>query len=93
MEKKTEVRSFEVTYICDECKEGTMIYIGEITTNWSLKFQHRCEKCFHMQDFDLVYPIIRYEPLGFGQSDMIGPISPSKKEFCVPIDLYDVFRK
>ncbi len=74
MEKKTEVRSFEVTYICDECKEGEMIYIGEFMSNWNLTYQHRCEKCFHIQYFDLVYPIMRYEPLGFGQSDMIGPM-------------------
>ena len=74
MEKKTEVRSFEVTYICDECNEGTMIYIGEYISKWAIKYQHQCEKCSHLQVFDQKYPVIRYEPLGFGRSDMFGPI-------------------
>lgn len=73
MEKRTEVKTFEISYICDECHEGKMIYVGEITTNWSLKFQHRCEKCFHTQNFDLVYPNIRYGPRPI-LPDMIGPI-------------------
>jgi hypothetical protein len=74
MEKKTEVRVFEVSYICDKCNEGEMIYIGEFMTNFSLKYRHRCEKCFDIHEFNVVYPQVRYEPIGIGRSDMIGNV-------------------
>ena len=74
MQKKTEVRSFEVSYICDKCNDGEMIFTGITLTSYPPQYQHKCEKCFSIQNFKIAYPTVTYEPLGFGQSDMIGPI-------------------
>ena len=61
MEKKTEVRSFEVSYICDRCNEGMMIFTGITLTSYPPQYQHKCDQCSNTQNFRVVYPTIRYE--------------------------------
>lgn len=66
MEKKIEVRSFEISYICDRCNEGTMIYTGVTLMSNPPQYPHRCDTCFNTQNLKNIYPRIHYEPLGFG---------------------------
>ena len=90
MENRTEVKTFKVSYICNNCGEGEMIDTGVVLTRNPMSYKHRCNKCFDIQYFPVKYPVIRYESIG---SDMIGPISTNKKEFFDPTSIYDLLYK
>ena len=59
-ELKTEIKSYRVTFLCEECNEGDMVYTGmELTSNppW---YTHRCNKCGEYKNFRRRYPGIVY---------------------------------
>jgi hypothetical protein len=91
MENRTEVKTFKVSYICDNCGEGEMIDTGVVLTRNPMLYKHRCNKCFDVQNFPVNYPIIRYETVG---SDTIGTIPSSlDKKFFDPTSIYDILYK
>lgn len=44
-EKRTEVKTYVVRYICDDCGEGEMVPTGQCLTSWPAKYPHKCSKC------------------------------------------------
>ncbi len=50
----------KITYICDVCKEGQMIFNKRATRDSELKilWQHACDKCNSLQLLDLRYPML-----------------------------------
>ncbi len=75
MEKKKPVNVIEVDYICDKCHAGNMIYTRDVYNNYSLKYEHLCTNCTNIEEFDVKYPIYKYEPV---VPDMIGPLSNTR---------------
>lgn len=62
MEKKTEVKVFEIRKFC-ECggefkftESRTLSYYPPVCT-------HKCDKCSKRDDFNVIYPKIVYEPV------------------------------
>jgi hypothetical protein len=63
-EIKHEVQTYEVDYICDECKEGRMRFTGVELTVHPPIYPHLCDKCKLRKDFRCIYPKIVYEKAG-----------------------------
>ncbi len=58
--QKREVKSVEVTYLCDACGKGMMAAMGEMDRD-NGAIEHRCVICDHSQVFNWVsYPHIEH---------------------------------
>lgn len=57
MERKRRVKTYEIVYICDECKKGEVENTNiTITTNPPIH-KHRCNNCDKEYEFvDKIYP-------------------------------------
>lgn len=62
-EIQTNLRTYQVDYACDACKEGFMVSEMMFPSN-PPKYRHRCTniKCQHTETFSKSYPLIEYEP-------------------------------
>ncbi len=59
-EQKREVKTVEVTYLCDACGQGMMSSVGEMNRETGDQ-EHRCVICDHSQVFKWVsYPHIEH---------------------------------
>ena len=59
-EQKREVKTVEVTYLCDACGKGMMTSVG-VADKTTGETEHRCVICDHSQMFKWVsYPHIEY---------------------------------
>ena len=59
-ENKREVRSVEVTYVCDACGKGMMARAGEMDPDTG-DIEHHCVICNHKQIFQWhEYPHIEH---------------------------------
>lgn len=62
MERRTEVKTYCVTLICDTCKEGEMIAGNTALLTNPPSCPHQCNRCGHVEKFvEACYPLIRYE--------------------------------
>jgi len=54
-----------VDYLCDMCNDGYMRYTGTTLTTNPPWYQHKCDKCGHIENMADMYPRIEYraEPL------------------------------
>jgi len=64
-EKKTEVKTFHVVYICDACGEGELQARDGYSNNLGTRWRHLCNKCNAVKDFDynVKYPHTVYETI------------------------------
>lgn len=68
-EIKTELKTYRVEYICDECKKGEMIYNNDdigidfmgLIGSGKIEFSHVCNKCKCRKGLKEIYPKIAYE--------------------------------
>jgi hypothetical protein len=61
-EERSEVKTFEIRYICDRCKTGKMIFTGEQIETYPPYNIHRCDDCYVRDEFlDVIYPHYEYE--------------------------------
>ncbi|MFT6958104.1 MAG: putative cysteine cluster protein YcgN (CxxCxxCC family) [Halieaceae bacterium] len=64
-ENKREVRTIEVTYLCDACGQGMMAKTGDMDPQTG-DIEHRCMICDHVQIFKWQeYP--RFEHIGLDE--------------------------
>lgn len=62
--KTIPVQPVRVTYICNTCLVGEMIYSGTAMSNtFGCNYDHHCSKCLTQQSFDAIYPYIDYEDI------------------------------
>lgn len=59
-ELSREVRTYQNTYICDECGKGEMKPTGMMLTSNPPQFSHRCNACGAEKIFCFQYPRIVY---------------------------------
>ena len=59
MEKKIEIRAYEVRYYCDECGKEVE-FVGYTAMSNPPKFKHNCE-CGESYWLDKQYPTIEYK--------------------------------
>lgn len=59
MEKLTELRSYRVDLVCEECEEGYMIHTGGLPADFPPLFLHQCSACHRLQRLDCIYPQFR----------------------------------
>lgn len=71
-EVKTQVKTYEVQYVCDVCKDGYMEPNGIMLTSNPPKYQHSCQNCNHSVSFRVQYPRMVYEPILFENISDIG---------------------
>ena len=55
-EVKTEVRTFNVEYVCDSCNQANMRSTGIVLTSNPPWYPHKCPNCGACQDFRTSYP-------------------------------------
>lgn len=60
-EIRSEVRTVEIDMICDECGDGRMRPSGTVLTTYPPKFPHECDKCGHVEVYNVRYPYVIYE--------------------------------
>ncbi len=60
-EKRTEIKTFLVSYVCEKCEAGEMKPTGVMLTSDPPKWPHSCSACGHEQVFCLKYPAVAYE--------------------------------
>lgn len=61
-EKRTEVKTYVVRYICDDCGEGEMVPTGLCLSIWPAQYPHKCNKCGASETFiGSTYPRTVYE--------------------------------
>ncbi len=60
-EKRTEVKTYQVTYTCDVCNEGEMQPAGVTLMSNPAQYPHKCKKCGSEKTFRSKYPKIVYE--------------------------------
>jgi len=63
MEVKFKVETLGLKYVCDECKEGDMIFTGLGTQKQPQKFQHKCNKCGKEKLLDRQYPGVEWKEM------------------------------
>lgn len=58
-EIKQEVKTYEINYICDTCKDGKMIDISKVAIvapDESFQYEHECDKCKKRAYLNKQYP-------------------------------------
>jgi len=71
-EIKKEVKTYQKSYICDECGEGEMKPTDVCLASNPPKFPHECTKCGHTQNFiGRKYPYITYEVIGLETHEVV----------------------
>jgi len=61
-ERKKEVKTYKIEYVCDECGEGDMRPTGICLTSNPPQYPHTCTVCGHEKRFrDKKYPLTVYE--------------------------------
>lgn len=59
-ELSKEVRTYEVSYICDVCEKGKMLPTGVMLASYPPQYPHRCNACGVENVFDRKYPQIAF---------------------------------
>ena len=59
-ERHTEVRTFLAEMECDECQKGDMKPFGFVLTTDPSLYQHRCENCGNVRNYQEKYPKVFY---------------------------------
>lgn len=62
-EKRKEVRTYEVRYICDECGSDKVYPTGMVLTSHPPKYPHVCIECAKNYTFKEKYPYTEYETI------------------------------
>jgi len=60
MEIKKEVKTYQVTFECPECKTGELIANYVLTTN-PPRYVHNCNNCDYTDTFENAYPYMEYK--------------------------------
>lgn len=61
-EKRIEVNTYIVRYICDECGEGEMFPTGTCLDSLPPQYPHKCHKCGASKTFiGITYPRTVYQ--------------------------------
>ena len=76
MEKLTELRTYRVDFVCEQCGEGHMVYTrgpSPFASPWfptgpPQSFPHQCTECRNEQYLRLTYPAFRYEDVEVADS-------------------------
>lgn len=55
-EQKRELKTYEVDYVCDECKNGRMRPTGVKHLTHPARYPHVCGNCGHKDSFPVIYP-------------------------------------
>ncbi len=63
MEKRREVKVFEVRLSCTQCEEGEMVSTGMVLTSYPAQYQYRCTHCDATTNSREIYPRYDYEPV------------------------------
>lgn len=67
-ENLQELKTYHVTYICDKCGEGEMVYGGICLATNPPQYPHECNKCQNKQTFwDVHYPCKAYKVMSEDQ--------------------------
>lgn len=62
--KTNPVKPVRVTYVCDICKKGELVYSNSAMSNsYSATYYHHCAKCGTPQALDTIYPYIDYQDI------------------------------
>jgi hypothetical protein len=62
MERRTEVKTYQVDYICDDCESGVMAFTGRTLLSHPPQYEHQCTQCGMTRYFrGVTYPKIVYE--------------------------------
>lgn len=65
MERRYEVRTYGVRYICDACGRGEMVALqgaqAYVQEGGRILIRHACVACHQMAVFGEKYPTVRYE--------------------------------
>lgn len=59
-EKRREIQTFEVDYICPKCKKGNMRSTGICYYTNPVQYQNKCNACGHTDTMDKTYPYVDY---------------------------------
>lgn len=60
MEVVKRVKPLKHFILCDECQIGQMLPTGVVLTSYPEQYQHKCDKCGHVEVFYKCYPVIDY---------------------------------
>lgn len=62
--KTTPVQPVRVTYVCNTCETGEMVYAGSSTTmGYDSYHNHYCSRCMTQAQLNTIYPYIEYEDI------------------------------
>jgi hypothetical protein len=67
----TLVRTHLLEYRCDKCNNGNMMPNGSATTTYPQRYGHVCTSCGNTEQFDHIYPQLKYEKLKIDLSNKI----------------------
>ena len=57
-EIKTEVKTYQIDYVCDECGCGYLRPTGEALLTHPPKYPHKCKTCGFKKTFKNKYPTV-----------------------------------
>jgi hypothetical protein len=63
MEKKTEVKVYQVDYICDKCGGGKVLYTGKVFPMNPPLYESKCKKCGEVYRMRKTYPMVVHEEI------------------------------
>lgn len=63
MEKRKEVKTIEVDFVCPICDYGKLRPTGIVLDTYPVQFPHNCNQCDYTQTFSIQYPYLEYETI------------------------------
>lgn len=61
-EVKTKMTTYEVNYLCDECRKENLKWTGVCLTSYPAQYPHQCPGCGAQETFTgICYPRIEYK--------------------------------
>lgn len=71
MEQRLETKTYVIIQKCDKCREGKMMVdennMLTLLTSYPPLYPHKCDKCGHEENYNVVYPYqqIEYEEVNY----------------------------
>ena len=63
-EVKNEVKTYEINMVCDKCRQGYMLPVGNIVfTTYPIQYPHQCTNCGNIENYTIQYPYTVVEKL------------------------------
>ena len=63
MEKRREVKVYEVRLSCTQCEEGEMVSTRIVYTTYPVEYEYKCNHCDATTTSRDIYPKYEYEPV------------------------------